>query len=128
MDAQTRIALLIPIFTTLGLFLLVFGIVYLRNREKMAMIERGMDPRLQIDKPGTQSYVLTAAMLFIGCGTGLFFAFMIDEGMLSPNTNSFPVYSSLIALFGGLGLLTAYLIEKKQGNKAKGNSEGLMDL
>jgi hypothetical protein len=116
---KSHLALLIPIFTTLGFFLLVFGIVYLRNREKMAMIERGMDPRLQIDKPGTQSYVLTAAMLFIGCGTGLFLAFIVDEGMLSQYTNSFPVYCSMIALFGGLGLLTAYLVEKKQMGNGK---------
>lgn len=80
----------------------------------MAMIERGMDPRLQIDKPGTRNYILTAAMLLIGCGVGLFLAFIVDELMLMQSTNSFPVYCSMIAFFGGLGLLAAYGVEKKE--------------
>lgn len=113
----SQIALLIPIFTSLGFFLLIFGIVYLRNKEKMAMIERGMDPRLQTDNSGARNYVLTTAMLLIGCGVGLFLAFLVDSCLLSESTNSFPVYCSMIVFFGGLGLLTAYVIEKKEGRK-----------
>lgn len=113
------IALMIPIFASLGFFLLIFGIVYLRNKEKMAMIERGMDPRLRTDNSGARNYVLTAAMLLIGCGVGLFLAFIIDSNMLSEETNSFPIYCSMIAFFGGLGLLTAYAIEKKEARKVE---------
>ena len=116
MDAA-RMALLIPIFTSLGFFLLVFGIVYLRNREKMAMIERGMDPRLQIDKPGSRNYVLTTAMLLIGCGIGLFLAFFIERNALSDGSDATAIYFAMIAFFGGLGLLSAYVIEKKESSK-----------
>ncbi len=113
-----RLVLLIPIFSVLGLFLTTFGIFYLRNKERMGMIERGMDPRLQIDKPGSRNYVLTAGLLLIGCGVGLFIAFLTDTNLLSPGTNSFPVYCSLIAIFGGLGLLTAYFVDKRDTSKA----------
>ncbi len=110
---SSRIALLIPIFSVLGFFLTTFGIFYLRNKERMGMIERGMDPRLQIDKPGSRNYILTAGMLLIGCGVGLIIAFITDVNFLSGGTNSFPVYCSMLAIFGGLGLLSAYLIDKK---------------
>jgi hypothetical protein len=116
MDAA-RMALLIPIFSTLGLFLLIFGIVYLRNKEKMAMIERGMDPRIQIDNAGSRNYVLTSAMLLIGSGVGLFLAFMLDRAMLQEYDNAAPIYFAMITFFGGLGLLTAYMIEKKEAKK-----------
>ena len=110
MDAA-RMALLIPIFSTLGLFLLIFGIVYLRNREKMAMIERGMDPRLQIDNAGSRNYILTAGMLMIGGGIGLFLAYILEWSLML--NDAAPIYFGMISFFGGLGLLSAYLIEKK---------------
>lgn len=117
MDAA-RMALLIPIFSTLGLFLLIFGIVYLRNKEKMAMIERGMDPRLQIDNAGTRNYTLTAAMLLIGGGVGFFIAAMLEWAALPEGYNTFPIYFACITFFSGLGLLGAYLIDKREARKA----------
>lgn len=116
---KSDIALLIPIFSTLGFFLLIFGIVYLRNREKMAMIERGMDPRMKTDNSGARNYVLTAGMLMIGGGIGLFLAFILDWSMLENERDGTAIYFAMIALFGGLGLVAAYAIEKKQ-EKAEG--------
>ena len=111
MDAA-RMALLIPIFTSLGFFLLVFGIVYLRNREKMAMIERGMDPRIQVDNAGSRNYVLTSGMLMIGGGIGLFLAYALEWSLKLNSAEA--IYFAMIAFFGGLGLVTAYIIEKKE--------------
>jgi len=116
MDAS-RMALLIPIFTTLGFFSLIFGITYLRNKERMAMIERGMDPRLQVDTSGSRNYILTAAMLLIGCGIGLFLAFFIEWNALPADADATAIYFAMIAFFGGLGLLAAYIIEKKQAKQ-----------
>jgi len=114
MDSE-RIALLIPIFTSLGFFLLVFGIVYLRNKEKMAMIERGMDPRLQVDNSGSRNYVLTAGMLMIGGGIGLFLAYILEWSLKLNDAEA--IYFAMILFFGGLGLLGAYAIEKKESGK-----------
>lgn len=38
---------LIPILVPLGAFAMVFGIVYLKSRENMAMIERGLNQRVR---------------------------------------------------------------------------------
>ena len=105
---------LIPILTCFGLFLMVFGIVYLKNREKMAMIERGMDPRAF--KAAPQPYQnLKWGLLMVGSGLGLFIAYFID--MALPNDfDSEPaaIYFGLIAILGGLGLIISYRIEKKE--------------
>jgi hypothetical protein len=111
-------AVLIPIFVPLGFFAMIFGIYYLRNSERMAMIERGMDPRTRIAQPVNHNYTLTAGLLLIGAGLGLFIADRISAGMpfgYDPTA----IYFSLIALFGGLGLFTAYLIEKREAKKEK---------
>jgi hypothetical protein len=115
MDAGT-LGVLIPILVPLGFFALIFGIIYLRSREKMAMIERGMDPRLTSGAPN-RNYVLTAGLLLIGAGLGLFLAYILDVNFFPPNYDSTAIYFGLIAIFGGLGLFTAYLIEKKEAKK-----------
>jgi len=112
-----RAELLIPILVPLAFFLLIFGIVYLRNKEKMAMIERGMDPRLQVDNAGSRNYVLTTGMLMIGAGIGLFLAFIIDWSLRLNDAEA--IYFAMIAFFGGLGLFAAYSIEKKEADKVK---------
>ena len=38
------VALFIPITISLGVFLMIWGIRYLENKENMAMIEKGMEP------------------------------------------------------------------------------------
>lgn len=39
--------ILVPILISLGAFLMVFGLRYLENKERMAMIERGIDPGIR---------------------------------------------------------------------------------
>src|SRR5688572_3806361 len=38
--------LLIPILVPLGLFALIFGIVYMNKKENLAMIDKGMNPKM----------------------------------------------------------------------------------
>jgi hypothetical protein len=35
---------MIPILVPLGIFAMIFGLRYFENKERMAMIEKGMDP------------------------------------------------------------------------------------
>ncbi|MDB5003412.1 MAG: hypothetical protein JWQ34_1637 [Mucilaginibacter sp.] len=115
-----QMALLIPMVVTTAMFAMVFGIFYLYNREKMAMIERGMDPRSNKEaKPINRNYVLTWGLLLIGAGVGLFLAFLLDYSMPTSKTQDIiaGLYFSLIAIFGGTGLFVAYLIEKKDTKK-----------
>jgi O-antigen/teichoic acid export membrane protein len=95
-------------------FAMLFGLGYLRNRESMAMIERGMDPRRY--RPHAAPYqTLKWGLLMIGAGLGLFIAFMLDRLVFgNRGPYNFALYYSLIAIFGGLGLFISYLIEKKE--------------
>ena len=105
---------LIAIMVPLGFFAMIFGIVYLQKREKMAMIERGMDPRRF--KPQSAPYQnLKWGLLLIGAGLGLFLAFVLDRTVfVASQDDNEAIYFSLIAIFGGLGLFTSYRIEKKE--------------
>jgi hypothetical protein len=112
------IGIMIPIVVSVGLFALIFGIVYLRSREKMAMIERGMNPGIEVSKPVNRNFVLTWGCLLIGSGLGLFLAYILDNTLYFARDNENPaLYFALIAIFGGAGLFVSYLIEKKDAKK-----------
>jgi hypothetical protein len=106
----------------LSLFALIFGIFYIRNRENMALIERGINPRQgQIGRPRPFTS-LKYGMLILGAGVGLLLAFFIDFNITHPKISlgeghykeEYPqIYFALIAVGGGLGLVLSYLIEKK---------------
>jgi len=106
----------VPLVLFPTMFGMIYGVVYLYRRERMAMIERGMDPRNY--KPRSFNYnTLKWGLLLIGSGLGLFLAFILDHTCLaSMNTeyNRNPaVYFALISLFGGAGLLISHLVERK---------------
>jgi hypothetical protein len=111
------------IVISLGLFTMIFGVIYLYKRERMAMIERGMDPRRY--KPQSAPFQnLKWGLLLIGAGIGLFLAYTLDHTLFSKmsemdNDGNVAIYFSLIAIFGGLGLFASYHIEKKEVEKEK---------
>jgi hypothetical protein len=76
MDSD-QLGVLIPILVPIAMFAMIFGIVYLYKRERMAMIERGMDPRGY--KPQSAPYQnLKWGLLLIGAGLGLCLAYILD--------------------------------------------------
>lgn len=97
---------------------MIFGIRYLQNRENMAMIQNGMDPKLS--RPQAEPYHnLEWGLLLMGSGTGLFLAYLLDHTILDSESGfrragSVAVYFALIGVFGGLRLFISYLIEKKE--------------
>ncbi|MBE9584508.1 hypothetical protein IM792_08625 [Mucilaginibacter sp. JRF] len=109
--------ILVPILVPLGLFALIFGIIYIRNRERMAMIERGMNPHI---KPQSAPYqTLKWGLLFIGAGFGLFLANVLTRvlertALAGGEDENVAIYFGLIFFFGGLGLFQSYRIEKKE--------------
>jgi uncharacterized membrane protein len=105
------------ILISLGLFAMIFGIVYLYKRERMAMIERGIDPRRY--KPQTAPYhTLKWGLLLIGAGVGLFLAYTLDRTLFSrTEDDNVAIYFALIAIFGGLGLFASFRMEKKESDK-----------
>lgn len=110
-----------------GFFAMVFGIVYLRTRQNLAMIEKGMNPKETVNRPAPYKN-LKWALLLIGAGAGLFLAYILDVYVLQHSyftetygsrvmrhrTDDNPaIYFSLIAIGGGLGLFGSYKMEKK---------------
>ena len=105
---------LVPITLFAGGFAMIFGIVYLKTRENMAMIEKGMNPKQHANRPAPFKSLKTG-LLFLGAGLGLLIAFMIDHNMVANgDEDSAAIYFSLIAIGGGLGLIGSYAVEKKE--------------
>jgi hypothetical protein len=112
---------LVPITLFAGGFAMIFGIVYLKTRENMAMIEKGMNPKQHANRPAPFKSLKTG-LLFLGAGLGLLIAFMIDHNMVTnADEDSAAIYFSLIAIGGGLGLIGSYAVEKKEWLNNKDN-------
>ncbi len=94
-------------------FALIFGLFYLRNRENMALVEKGMNPREFTNRPAPYRN-LKWGLLMVGGGIGLFLAYLLSNNVLHMDNDNPVMYFSLVGIFGGLGLITSYWIEKKQ--------------
>ncbi|MGQ0739547.1 MAG: DUF6249 domain-containing protein [Bacteroidota bacterium] len=110
---------LVPITMFAGGFAMVFGIYYLKTRQNLAMIEKGMNPKEFANRPAPYKN-LKWALLLIGSGVGLFLAYFLDNYVLNANVSPHAdggkhaaIYFSLIAIGGGLGLFGSYRMEKK---------------
>ena len=117
---------LVPVTMFAGGFAMVFGIYYLKTRQNLAMIEKGMNPKEFANRPAPYKN-LKWALLLIGAGIGLFTAYLLDNYVLPVQVNQFgnhgdknvPIYFALIAIGGGLGLFGSYRIEKKWWDENK---------
>jgi hypothetical protein len=111
---------IVPVTMFAGGFAMIFGIYYLKTRQNLAMIEKGMNPKEFANRPAPYKN-LKWALLLIGAGVGLFLAYLMDNYMLPQPVNQFgnrggrnvPIYFALIAIGGGLGLFGSYRIEKQ---------------
>jgi hypothetical protein len=104
--------ILIPILVPLGGMAMVFGIFYLRNRETMAMIEKGMNPKEYANRPAPYRN-LKNGLLLLGAGIGLALAYFITQYVLHDEDNP-ALWFALIGIGGGLGLIGSYRIEKRE--------------
>ena len=112
------------ILSSLSICALLFGIRYLANRENLAMIEKGLDPKLKAERRPAPFRNLKWGLLLVGAGLGLFLAYLMDNFMLynvahrvaneSNDSANVPIYFALIAIGGGIGLIISYKIERKQ--------------
>jgi uncharacterized protein DUF6249 len=105
--------ILIPITIFAGGFAMIFGIVYLRTRENLAMIEKNMNPKQYANRPAPFKSLKTG-LLLMGAGIGLLLAYIIDSNMAYRHHDNPAIYFSLIAIGGGLGLIGSYAVEKKE--------------
>ncbi|MGZ8561320.1 MAG: DUF6249 domain-containing protein [Flavisolibacter sp.] len=103
---------LIPITIFGGGFAMIFGIVYLKTRENLAMVEKNMNPRQQVNRPAPFKS-LKLGLLLMGAGIGLLLAYILDLNMrTAAHQEHPPLYFALIAIGGGLGLIASYAMER----------------
>jgi hypothetical protein len=96
-------------------FIMVVAIRYLESKENLSMIEKGMNPaeHKRQRRQANPSITLKNALLFIGAGLGLLLAIVITNMFQLGEQSSTGVFFALIAIFGGAGMLGAYLYERK---------------
>lgn len=106
--------MLIPI----SFFAMLFGIFYLmystRNRERLALIEKGVDASIFMkgrreSTPMWKVFVLNLACLLIASGFGIFIALLITT---YTDLDNGAVYPAVIITMAGIGLLVGYTKSK----------------
>ena len=102
------------------IFAAVFGTVFVlvssRNRERMAMIEKDVNPKDFIHPRTTNPYsILKWGLLLVGVGLGLFVGSLFEA---YTSIQEEPAYFASALFFGGLGLVVAFLISKNAEEKA----------
>ena len=110
-----------PLIGFIAFFAMIFGIVYLffttRNRERMALIEKGADASLfntgktHVPWFNWGKFALKTGMLLIGVGFGIIAGALLDMAEVFPTDAS--GYFSMIFIFGGLALVIFYLIDRR---------------
>ncbi|MCF7560373.1 hypothetical protein L3X39_06940 [Sabulilitoribacter multivorans] len=107
--------ILIPI----SMFLAVFGIVYLylstRNKERLALIEKGADASIFMKgkshtAPIWKVLILNLALLLMGIGIGVFIAMLLTE---YTTLDEDAVYPAIIFFMAGASLFLGFKMTKE---------------
>ncbi|HEV7783678.1 MAG TPA: DUF6249 domain-containing protein [Chitinophagaceae bacterium] len=121
---EGQLAIIWLLLSTLALFAMIFGLRYMTNKENMAMIEKGLNPKEFANRPAPYKN-LKWGLLLMGAGAGLFIAYLLDVYLLNDQSiaaqadHNPAIYFALIAFGGGLGLFGSYKMEKKWWDENK---------
>jgi hypothetical protein len=105
-------------------FGLIFGVFYLfitaRNKERLALIEKGADASIFYGKNGRVTpmwkvIVINLALLCMGIGIGIFIAALLSQVLLLDEEVAYP---GTIFLMAGIGLFSGFYFTKKLNNDA----------
>ena len=99
---------------SLAAFATIFGIIYIfvitRYRERMSMLEKGVNPSTFTQKDGFASNTLKFGMLSVGIALGILAAQALYKNELIERA---PAFFSMTFLFGGLSLILNFIIDRK---------------
>jgi hypothetical protein len=105
------LGIMIPIIAIIGTFTMIIYLRKYENEERMAMIDKGVDPTLFTSKRSRNtSLPLRASLLFIGGGLGLLLGHVLDINFDMEEVG----YFSMLFICGGIGLGISYIIEEKK--------------
>jgi ABC-type antimicrobial peptide transport system permease subunit len=112
MEAITR-----DLFVSLAAFAAIFGVVYVflmtRYRERMSMLEKGINPSQFTSPSNARSFTLKFGMLCVGIAIGILAGnFLYKNDWLDESVS----YLSMVFLFGGSSLILNFLIHRKLKN------------
>lgn len=115
MELVPIFGMLTGIIINLGFFAAVVLAIYYsvkaRNKERMALIEKGVDISEIYKKKENRYGFFKFGVTLMGIGLGLVFGVLFSKWGILPEVAS---YFSMILLFGGMGILAAnYLVSKK---------------
>lgn len=109
-------AILIP----LSFFLFLFAVLYLffttRNKERLALIEKGADASIFMQgrtkgaSPVWKMLILNLALVLIGVGLAVFIGSFMEYTL---GVDEDVAYPGSIFLMGGIGLLVGFFLMKK---------------
>ena len=114
MNVET-LGVLIPF----AFFALVFASLYVhlttRNKERLALIEKGADPELFKAKaePNSGYGNIKAGLFLVGIAIGIVAGYFLSEAGMQET----PAYFSMIFLFGGIALVISFFLQKKYQEK-----------
>lgn len=107
--------MLTGIITTLGFFVaIVLTVKYVsaaRNKERMALIDKGADLSQIYQKKDYRNATLKAGMFLVGLAIGLFMGYFFT---VITDINNVVSYFSMILLFGGSSLIVFHWYNSKQ--------------
>lgn len=107
------------ILVPVSMFLAIFGIVYLylstRNKERLALIEKGVDASIFMrgknDGPAFYKIILlNLALLLMGIGSGVFLALLLST---YTSLDQDALYPAMIFLTAGASLFLGFTMTKK---------------
>jgi hypothetical protein len=101
--------IMLPIIISLGAFIMLAYMRKFQNIERMAIIEKGLDPKMFKTELLT-SGALRFGLLLMGAGLGFLIGYWLDVTFDMEEI----AYFSMLFIFGGMGLFLAYLIEEKK--------------
>jgi hypothetical protein len=108
----------LEVMIPITLFAAIFGIVYVyfqtRHRERLKMLEKGVDPSLFQRPISYRRSSLRIGMFLIGLALGILFGNILAE--TTPLKEEI-AYFSMIFLFGGTSLVLFHVISKKPDNE-----------
>ena len=117
-ELQGILGVMVPIVAIVGGLSLAFANNYMRSRERLEMISRGMDVSAMTNNvndnfPKRKRSPLRVGMMVFGAGIGLLLAYVLCLSMAINEEDRPVVYGGFVATFVGLGMIISHLVEKK---------------
>jgi hypothetical protein len=121
-DLQGILGVMIPIVAIVGGLSLALALAYMRNKERLEMISRGMDVSqfdMKFNTGRRRRSPLRSGLVVLGAGVGLLSAYLLCNTVIvdkNPGEDHAVIYFGFVATFIGLGLILSHLLEKKEPN------------